>query len=271
MNFPFSPAGALRERALLAACIAAVLIALLAPGFDGAGLHTHDFADRRGAWGIPCAADVLSNLPFALFGLWGLVRLVRWPDAGPPAARACAALFFGGLVLTAVGSSIYHAHPDDAGLLWDRGAMAVAFAGLLGLAACERVSARAGRGLAALALAGGLLAVAHWRTTGDVLPWGVLQFGGMLLVLVLATLRPVAGALGLRLGAVVLVYAAAKAFEMADVAVFEFTRGLMSGHTLKHLLASLAALPVLAAFAHGRASCVLRHNRRDNNDRRLAA
>ena len=56
-----------------------------------------------------------------------------------------------GLVLTSVGSTVYHLRPDDAGLLWDRLGMAVAFAGLLGLAGASRVSLRAG-GVAAAAM-----------------------------------------------------------------------------------------------------------------------
>ncbi len=54
-----------------------VLAALLALGLLLHGpipqwASYHQFADQRGWHGLPHAADVLSNLPFALIGLWAL-------------------------------------------------------------------------------------------------------------------------------------------------------------------------------------------------------
>jgi mono/diheme cytochrome c family protein len=54
----------------------------------------------------------------------------------------------------------------------------------------------------------------------------------------------------------------AKLFEGADHAVFEATGQWVSGHSLKHLLAAGAALPVLAAGAvrtAGRSTCAACH------------
>ena len=45
--------------------------------------HGHPFVDARSWCGIPNTLDVLSNLPFALFGLWGLRVLGRVPAAAP--------------------------------------------------------------------------------------------------------------------------------------------------------------------------------------------
>ena len=42
--------------------------------------------------------------------------------------------------------------------------------------------------------------------------------------------------------------ALAKLLELGDGQVFGFTHQLISGHSLKHLVAALAALPVLSAF-----------------------
>ena len=112
---PLQPA----EWALLVAAAALLAFAVWGP-FLPASAHQHDFADQRGWHGLPCALDVLSNLPFAVAGVWGLVWLRRLGALRLcPATRATAALFFGGLVLTAVGSGWYHWQPDDAGLLWE--------------------------------------------------------------------------------------------------------------------------------------------------------
>lgn len=242
---PLQPA----EWALLVAAAALLAFAVWGPLLP-ASAHQHDFADQRGWQGLPCALDVLSNLPFAVTGVWGLVRLRRLGALRLcPATRATAALFFGGLVLTAVGSGWYHWQPDDAGLLWDRLGMAVAFAGLLGLAVVGRISPRAGLATALGLMVAAPAAVLAWAHTGNLTPWAVVQFGGLLVVLVLTCLPHRHGALVLQLGALIAWYAAAKVMELADHFVYDATAGWVSGHTLKHLLAAGAALPVLFAMA----------------------
>jgi len=80
-----------------------------------------------------------------------------------------------------------------------------------------------------------------------VLPWVVVQFGGMALMAWLALHKPRAGALGVRLGVLIGLYALAKLLELGDEAVFHATGEVVSGHSLKHLVAGLAAWPVLRA------------------------
>ncbi len=237
------------EAGLLLGVAALLALALFGPMLP-ASAHQHTLADQRALWGIPCALDVLSNLPFAIAGLWGLVALRRVaPGMLDAPSRALASLFFAGLVCTAAGSALYHWQPQDAGLLWDRLGMVLPFAGLLGLAGASRVSARAGAAAAGTVLLAGPLAVLWWSHSGNLLPWAVVQLGGMLVVLALACLPRRDGALALHLGAVMALYALAKLFEAADHAVFEATGQAVSGHSLKHVLAAAAAWPVLAALA----------------------
>lgn len=237
------------EAGLLLGMAALLALALFGPVLP-ASAHQHTLADQRALWGIPCALDVLSNLPFAIAGLWGLVALRRVaPGMLDAPSRALASLFFAGLVCTAAGSALYHWQPQDAGLLWDRLGMVLPFAGLLGLAGASRVSARAGAAAAGTVLLAGSLAVLWWSHSGNLLPWAVVQLGGMLVVLALACLPRRDGALALHLGAVMALYALAKLFEAADHAVFEATGQAVSGHSLKHVLAAAAAWPVLAALA----------------------
>lgn len=241
------------ERSLLVAVLLLLAVAIFAPSV-AQPVHQHAFADPRG-WGrMPCALNMLSNLPFALWGAAGL-GLLAWQRAlvSPAtrvnmAQRRLAVLFFTGLLLTAAASGIYHWRPDDAGLVIDRLGMVVAFAGLLGLAAADRASPRAGVWLAVAVLLLGPLSVWTWSVTGNVLPWVVVQFGGMLLVLALACLKPLPGALAVRWSVVIMIYAAAKLFEMTDEAVYAATSQFISGHSLKHVVASFAAWPVVAAL-----------------------
>ncbi len=207
----------------------------------------HHFADQR-AWGpVTFAMDVLSNLPFALWGWVGLAALWRWWSTVQGAQRPMLILFFTGLVATAVGSSWYHLNPTDASLAIDRWGMSVAFAGLMGLAVATRVSERTGNWAGPASFVLGVISVWVWRQTGNLTPWAVYQFGGMALMLGLLWLPRLPGALPVNWLAVLVIYGVAKCFESADHWVFEATGGL-SGHSLKHLVASLAAWPVLSAL-----------------------
>lgn len=243
-----------RERsayALTAAVLLLLLLALLGPAVSQPG-HLHGFADQRVLWGVPHALDVLSNLPFAAWGVVGLMCVVgrkgRTSLSGWVVVRGLSALFFVGLLITAGVSAYYHWAPDTARLGLDRLGMVVAFAGLLGLAAAGRVGERAGVALAALVLALGPISVGVWQASGNVLPWAVLQFGGMVVLLGLAWLAPLPGALAVRWGVVIAIYALAKVLEQADPAIYQLSGGVVSGHTLKHVVASMAAWPVVAAL-----------------------
>ena len=249
------------ETGLLVALTLAIAVACIGPAVAQYANY-HAFADQRTLWGLPFAMDVLSNLPFALLGAWGLVRLRDWHrplarrvgfavqlpcDAQQPLAL----LFFAGLIITALCSGYYHLQPDNAGLTVDRMGMLVPFAGLMGLAAADRISARAGQWTAVAVLVLGPIAVAVWALTGNLLPWSILQGGGMVLVVCLALRRPLVGAWGVPLVAVIAWYALAKMLELGDHQVLAMTGDCVSGHTLKHVAAALAAWPVIAVMQNG--------------------
>jgi hypothetical protein len=207
--------------------------------------HGHPFVDARTFWGIPNALDVLSNAPLSLAGLWGLLALRG--RALPAATQTAAQVFFAGLLLTGLGSAFYHWAPDAAGLVLDRLGMAVTFAGALALAVAERVCPPPAPATLwttfVLAVVSALLPLSH----DNVLPWAVLQVGGVALIVWSAFQTPAEGAIGIRIGALIGWYALAKALELGDAAVFHATGERVSGHSLKHLAAALAAVPVLIA------------------------
>ena len=234
------------ESRLLAAVAGVLLIAAFGPPVAQPADY-HAFADAHTRWGVPHAFDVLSNLPFALVAIVGAWRLWRLGDALDPVQRALAWLACAGLALTTVGSSWYHLHPDDAGLVVDRGAIAIVFAGIAGLAAC-RISVRTGASLGLALLAAGPVSVAVWFLTGNLLPWAALQGGGMVLLVVLCFSKAAPGALPVRWGLVIAAYAVAKLLEAADHGVWQLTGELVSGHTLKHLVAAAAAWPLVDAL-----------------------
>lgn len=205
----------------------------------------HRFADQRPWLGIPHAADVVSNLAFALVGVLAAGRLAahRRPQFSPAteAGLWCISL---GLVGTAMGSAWYHLDPNDSTLAWDRLPMTLVFAGILGAAVAQRVGANAGRRVLALFVPLGVASVAYWNLTGDLSLYLVLQFGGIggLLLILLITRN---GDDPIPWRWVVAWYVLAKVAETMDGTIWHATGGLIAGHAIKHLLAATAAAAAL--------------------------
>ncbi len=197
----------------------------------------HRFADERTLIGVANGADVISSLALVAVGLIGLRA------SGPYRA------FFGAVALAGLGSIYYHLAPDDARLVWDRLPIALAAMALLAAVIGERVNARAGTRLLVPLMVLGAASVLYWARFDDLLPYGLVQFGSLVVVLGVGLHRK-AGAL---VGAVVL-YGVAKFFELNDGEVYRFTGEWLSGHTLKHLVAA-AAVYVIFWGARYRAAC----------------
>jgi glutathione peroxidase len=203
----------------------------------------HHFADRRGWLGVPNFLDVLSNLPFLLVGLLGLRALARRDHPSTAFSdrweRRAYALLFAGIALVAFGSGYYHAQPTAPRLFWDRLPMTVVFSTLVGIALAERLSLEAGRRALPLLVVVGIGSVMVWRATDDLRLYGFVQFFSMLALVLLLVLRPPRYSRTSDLVWMMVLYAAAKLCERGDRALFSLT-GLVSGHTLKHLLAAAA-------------------------------
>lgn len=224
-------------------------IALALPPLRLAGSY-HRFADGRTLAGIPNCLNVVSNALFLLFGALGLATV--WHGAGragaiflDPEERWPYTVFFIGVGLSALGSGYYHLAPGDARLVWDRLPMTIAFMGFLAAAIAERVSVRAGTQLLGPLLLIGIGSVAHWRWTAlhgaeDLRSYGLVQFYPMLTIPLLVLLFRSRYTRSGDLIAAVVIYAVAKLFELGDAWVFRLGH-LVSGHTLKHVLAALSA------------------------------
>jgi hypothetical protein len=214
----------------------------------------HAFADTRPLGGIPNGANVLSNLAFVVAALVVALGLLR--DASLSTATRVALAVLGlGLALTAAGSAYYHAAPDDRSLFWDRLPMTITFAGIVGAALAQRVSARAGALATVALLVVGPASVLYWRASANLMPYIVLQGGTMLAILLVVLLTPTRNdpvpwwwLIGW--------YAAAKVAEIFDAPIFDLTGGVVSGHTLKHLLAAVAAAGVALPLWRTRAMVV---------------
>lgn len=212
----------------------------------------HHFADQKVLFGIPHFADVVSNLGFAFVALWGWSRLA--PARRHPMLAAGWAgyrLFLIGLFLTAFGSSYYHLDPDNARLVWDRVPIALACGGLLA-GVWGDTRQRSSSGLAAWLALIGVASVAWWHFTelagaGDLRPYLLLQVLPILLIPLWQSMHDVARADRFMFAGALLLYAIAKLAELNDHEIAA-ALGALTGHTLKHLLATASAALVVASL-----------------------
>jgi hypothetical protein len=112
----------------------------------------------------------------------------------------------------------------------------------------DRINVRAGLALLLPMLAVGAASVLYWRATeragaGNLVPYGVLQAYSVVILLLIAWLHPSRYTRGGDVYWVFAAYVAAKVTEHFDVEILAIGN-LVSGHTLKHLLAAAAGLVV---------------------------
>lgn len=212
----------------------------------------HDFADRRAFLGLPNFLDVASNALFMLAGATGLYRLLaarRRPVFLDARERRPWLAFFLAMVLLGPASAWYHLEPSNERLFWDRLAMTAVFMSWFSAQLAERIGVRFGLSMLPALLLAGTASVIYWIATesagaGDLRAYGVVHFYPALLIPLLMLLFPPRYSRGHDILIVLGLYGAALLAEWLDRAIFDLA-GLFSGHTLKHLLAALAAWRVL--------------------------
>jgi len=207
----------------------------------------HNFADQRSWLGIPNFGDVVSNLPFALFGIWGLIFLYRLDAEQVQVTfidrreRIPYLVAFAGLILTACGSAYYHLAPDNARLVWDRLPMTLVFMSMVAVIIAERISVPASLWLLPLLLIVGAGSVFQWyrselQSMGNLRLYAAVQVYAAL-VLLFAVFSPSPYTRKTDFAVVLGLYALAKLLESTDTQVFSLGH-LVSGHTLKHIAAA---------------------------------
>jgi hypothetical protein len=235
---------------LVGVTILVAAAALLAPRVPQP-VSYHHFADQRAWLGIPHFGDVVSNLGFAIVGVWGLFVVLAHGDRVAflnPREKRPYLIMFGGMILVAVGSSYYHLAPNNGRLMWDRLPMAVVFMALVAAMIMERVSVRAGLALLPVLLLVGMGSVVEWEFSeqhgvGDLRFYAAVQIYAVVTLLVILLL-PARYTRSSDFLVVVGFYVLAKTLETLDQPIFALG-DLVSGHTLKHLAAAAAGWWIL--------------------------
>jgi hypothetical protein len=199
----------------------------------------HDFADRRTLLGIPNFWNVISNVAFLIVGIAGL-RAMR----AQPMDRAYL-VFFLGLVFVSFGSAWYHLAPDNSRLTWDRLPMTLVFMAFLAIVIGECIDPRLSRRWLPFLVLAGVTSVIYWhfserRGRGDLRPYLLVQFFPLVLIPLIMLWFSPPQSKGWTIWGTLVAYVAAKILELFDERIFRLHE-VISGHTLKHLVAAPGA------------------------------
>ncbi|HEY3073617.1 MAG TPA: ceramidase domain-containing protein [Burkholderiales bacterium] len=205
-----------------------------------------ELVDDRTLFGVANFWNVVSNVPFLFVGVWGLYVIARGrPGAFVyPEEKWPYVVCFLAVALIAIGSTYYHLAPIEDRLMWDRLPIGLGFMALLSAVIAERIGVKAGlRALGPLLLAG-VASVLYWRWSGqrgaeNILPYALVQYGAIAAIVAIAALFPSRYTRGADVLIAVAIYAIAKLVEVLDSQIYALGH-VVSGHTVKHLLAALA-------------------------------
>jgi hypothetical protein len=241
-----------------------ILIAVISVGvlsiflmFDAIAqdMRYHNFSDTVAFVSIPNAFNVLSNIPFLIVGIAGLVALGRRGEASLNIVKSSKWSYFFlflGSALVGIGSSYYHLWPSNETLVWDRIPMTIAFMGLYSIIISEFVSEKLGRLCLVPFLCLGLGSVLYWwftesRGVGDLRYYAVVQFFPILTIPIILVFfkSKFNGVSGYWL--LLMTYIAAKAFETWDSQIHSIL-GVVSGHSIKHVLPAIGLYLLLRAY-----------------------
>jgi hypothetical protein len=242
-----------REAGLLLLVISPLFYLLIVYGLpipQDRGYHV--FADARTCLGLRNFGNVASNLAFFLAGMAGVLWCRRNPGV---CASGSWMVFFIGVALVFFGSGYYHYAPGDNSLVWDRLPMTVAFMGLFTALLCENLGGPAiEKRLLIGTLAIGIASVLWWKVSDDLRVYIWVQLTPLLVIPYVITAFPGRYTHRHYLLYGTGFYALAKVAEYFDYGVYALSSGIISGHTLKHLLAAVATLCVLLMLVRRRQS-----------------
>ncbi len=208
------------------------------------------FADQRMLFGIKNFLNVVSNLPLILLGICGVVLLWRKQLVHDNLSVTPTYLtLFAAVMFTGIGSTWFHLNPSNQALFWDRLPMAVVFMAMSTALFAEYLGRYLQKILFYPLLLTGTASVIYWHITeslgrGDLRPYLLVQFLPIICIVLLMTISQSRFTRSRDIPVILLCYGLAKLTEFLDQQIFAATT-VISGHTLKHLLAAVAILILL--------------------------
>lgn len=213
----------------------------------------HAFADQRVIFSIPNFWNVVSNLPFAIVGIYGWLIIKKGALNQIFEIRILPYLFCFGILAVSFGSAYYHWMPNTQTLVLDRLPMTIGFMSLFTLITFDYCGDKVGKITFWLAHLIGIGSIIYWKMSedygvGDLRPYILVQFFPIIVILVFLFFYPKMTMYKKNLLLAISFYALAKVFEHADKNIYEATHQLISGHTIKHLLSAVAIVFLIDIF-----------------------
>ena len=202
----------------------------------------HNFCDSKTLFSIPNFWNVISNLPFLIVGVYGMMKRDVF---GKKSIQYI--LFFVGISLVSLGSGYYHLNPNNTTLIWDRLPMTIAFMSLFSIIVSEFIDYKIGLKLLFPALIIGILSVIYWLIFNDLRVYVLVQFYPILAILVILLFFKSSYTLTYGYWLLLLAYILAKGFEHFDHQIQDIST-FMSGHPLKHLAAAIGIFALLYTY-----------------------
>ena len=201
----------------------------------------HAFADSRAFLDTPNFLDVFTNITFLIVGIAGIRFCLSTPANS---IRSAWITLFAGVTLVSFGSAYYHINPSNTSLFWDRLPMTIGFMGLFVALLAEYLNKKMVN-LLIPALLLGLGSVVYWHVTDDLRLYAWVQFIPLITIPTVALLFRTTIPNQWLLVVALALYLLAKVVEFYDAAIFTASGELLSGHSLKHLLAAAAVWCIL--------------------------
>jgi len=202
----------------------------------------HLFADSRQYFLIKNFFDVFSNLPFLVIGVYGYLYCRRSTKSANNNAWM---MMFLGIALVGIGSAYYHYQPDYDTLFWDRLPMTIAFMSLFSAITGEYISEKITSSLLLPIILFGISSVIYWYFSNDLRLYLWVQLAPLLTITIVMMLFKSRYSHQWLLLVALAFYLLAKVTEFYDDYIFQWTLETLSGHSIKHLLASISCYFIL--------------------------
>lgn len=228
--------------------VGSLLILLLSERI-GQPVGYHELADQRLLFTLSGTGDLISNIPFVVFGILGLVliyfgKISFQTDYDKYLIHALLAVS----ILAGINSFVYHIKPNNTLIIFDR------FTILFGISIFSSYVISFNRGVSSslkcliIFIIYGLMSLLYWSFTDlsgvdDIRFYGFFQTATVAMSVIVA-LRSFRENFWIVVGTGLFVVS--RPLELMDHEVFHWTGENLSGHSMKHILISLVIPCVLA-------------------------
>lgn len=209
----------------------------------------HLFADQRTILSVEHFWNVVSNIPFFVFGLLGMFFIIKKHHVIHLNINSF--VFYLGIFLTGIGSMYYHHQPCSETLVWDRLPMTISFMAFFSIIIGDCICVTSGKRMQLPLILLGIISIIYWQMTKskgheDLRFYALIQFLPIILIPIILLFYKSLNQFTKTYWLILMVYVIAKVCEANDEVIFHHTQ-FISGHSLKHLAAALAPLLLLRA------------------------